>query len=104
IAGALFRIGWPGDGDDDSADLIRTILIEDRVAHDDPAAASDFAAGIATPAALVPLIVRIRYDRVLTPGQERLALLRNAIESRDSSTAAALAAAPSNPVLVLARV
>ena len=31
LAGALFRIGWPGDGDAGSADFLRSILLEDRL-------------------------------------------------------------------------
>jgi tetratricopeptide (TPR) repeat protein len=52
---------------------------------------------------VLPLIVRTRYDRVIAPGQDRLAMFRQALDARDRDTAAALAAAPVNQRRVLDR-
>ena len=103
LAQALFRIGWPGGGDADSADNLRSILIDDRIAHDDSAGAADYAAGITTTGTIVPMLVRTRYDRIVAPGQDRIQLLRHALDERDRETAAALAAAPANRQAVLDR-
>lgn len=103
LAQALFRIGWPGGGDVDGADFLRTILIDDRIAHDDSAGAADFAAGLTTISTIVPMIVRTRYDRIVAPGQDRIQLLRHALDERDRETAAAAAAAPANVQAVLDR-
>lgn len=94
LAEALFRIGWPGGGDSESGDTIRSILLENRMAQGDAAGAAGFAAGISTPSNLLPMLVGKRYDSVLASGEDRLALLRRALDRRDSETAQALAAAP----------
>lgn len=104
LAGALFHIGWPGGGDVGGSDFVRSILVEDRLAHDDGAAAADYAAGISTPELIVPMIVNSRYDRIVAPGQDRLELFRHALAEYDGATAAALAAAPASTQAVLDRV
>jgi hypothetical protein len=104
LAGALFRIGWPGDGDSGAADYLRSILLDDRLAHDDRPAAADYAASMRTPAATLSLIVGKRYDSLFAPGLDRLALLQQALEHQDRDTAAGLAAASQDPKRVLDRV
>ncbi len=94
FAEALFRIGWPGGGDLESGDFIRSILLEDRLAAGDTAAARDYANGITTLGNTVPLLLGKRYDVALPAGADRLALLRAAIERQDRATREALAAAP----------
>lgn len=104
LAAALFRIGWPGAEDVETADYLRSILIEDRVrAHDDSTAAG-YAAGIVTPGELLPMMVQTRYDAILAPGRDRLALLQEGLAQRDRDTSAALAAAPRDMRRVLDRV
>lgn len=103
LARALFRIGWPGAGDTETSDFLRMILVDDSLSHDDSAGAADYAAGITTPGAIVPMIVNSRYDRVLAPGEDRVELLRHALEERDRASAAALAAAPAGMQAVLDR-
>lgn len=104
LAGALFRIGWPGDGDADMADMLRRILLDDRLANDDRPAAADYAASIVTPAATLSLIVGKRYDDLLAPGTDRMAMLQRALELQDRETAGALASAPADPRRILDRV
>ncbi|GAA4825399.1 hypothetical protein GCM10023232_24220 [Sphingosinicella ginsenosidimutans] len=104
LAAALFRIGWPGDGDADMTDTLRTILLDDRLANDDRPAAADYAASIVTPAATLSLIVGKRYDDLLAPGTDRMAMLQRALELQDRETAGALASAPADPRRILDRV
>jgi tetratricopeptide (TPR) repeat protein len=96
LAEALFRIGWPGGDDAEGGDFIRTILVDDRIAQGDTAGAAGIAAGISTPSRLLPMLVGRRYDPVLAPGEDRLELLRRALDRRGRETAEALAAAPSD--------
>ena len=96
FAEALFRIGWPGGGDSESADFIRSILLEDRLAAGDAAAARNYADGVTSLGSTVPLLLGKRYDVALPPDADRLALLRTAIARRDRATREALAAAPAN--------
>jgi len=103
LAGALFRIGWPGGDDKESADFLRTILMADRLRERDTAAAADFAAGISTPAHVLPMLVQTRYDSVLAPGRDRLELLQASLAERDRDTAAALAGTPQAQRRVLDR-
>src|SRR5688572_25468858 len=44
LAAALFRIGWPGDGDIDTPDALRLILLEERLRQGDRSGAADLAA------------------------------------------------------------
>jgi hypothetical protein len=104
LASALFRIGWPGGDDAESSDSLRAILMEDRMSAGDVEAASGFAAGISTPANLLPMLVQARYDRILAPGRDRLALLRESLTERDRVTNEALSAAPQDQRRVLDRV
>jgi tetratricopeptide (TPR) repeat protein len=94
FAEALFRIGWPGAGDTQSGDYIRSILLDDRLAAGDAAAARGYADGISTLGNTVPLLLGKRYDIALPAGADRLALLRAAIARQDQATREALAAAP----------
>jgi hypothetical protein len=103
FADALFRIGWPGDGDVESGDYIRSILIDDRLSSDDAAAARDYAGGMSSLGNFVPLLLGRRYDPSLPAGADRLALLRSAIERRDRATREALAAAPANFLFLVER-
>lgn len=103
LAGALFRIGWPGDGDEETGDAVRWILLKDRLAHDDRAGAAGYAASLRTPVSILSLITGRRYDSLLPPDADRLALLRDALDRQDGETAAALALAPADPRRVLAR-
>ena len=104
MAQALFRIGWTGGGDPETADFIRSILVEDRLRRHDNEGAADFAAGITTPAEVLPMLVQTRFDPVLPPGRDRLALLRDSLEQRDRATAEALAAAPRDMKRLLDRI
>lgn len=83
LAEALFRIGWPGDGDVSGSDHLRTILLEDRLARGDRAAAAEIAAGLSSVDSIVGLIVQPRYDDVLAPGRDRLEVLRAAVAAED---------------------
>jgi tetratricopeptide (TPR) repeat protein len=103
LARALFAIGWPGGGDAEAADSLRLILADDRLDHDDRDGAAGLVSGITTPGALLSLIVRPRYDTILAPGEDRLALLERVLAETDRTTAAALARDPRDPGLVLAR-
>jgi hypothetical protein len=96
FAEALFRIGWPGGGDAESGDFIRSILLEDRLAAGDNAAARGYADGITSLGNTVPLLLGKRYDVALPAGADRLALLRAAIARQDQATSEALAAAPAD--------
>jgi hypothetical protein len=102
LAEALFRIGWPGN-DEVATDDLRMILIGDRLDQGDRAGAAGFAATVATPASVVPLLVATRYDALLPADVDRLALLARAIEQRERETVAALAAAPRDGVRLIAR-
>ncbi|MDQ1674831.1 MAG: hypothetical protein QOC98_3393 [Frankiaceae bacterium] len=104
MAEALFRIGWTGGGDAETADFVRSILVEDRLRRHDNEAASNLAAGITTPSQTLPLITQIRFDPVLPSGRDRLDLLRESLARRDSETVGALAAAPRDLRRVLDRV
>jgi len=103
LAAALYRIGWPGGNDKETADFLRTILMEDRLREHDAPAAADFAAGITTPAHVLPMLVQIRYDPVLAPGRDRLELLQASLAERDRDTADALVGAPQDQRRVLDR-
>lgn len=103
LALALFRIGWPGGDDKETADFLRAILMEDRLRAHDAAAAADFAAGITTPASVLPMLVQTRYDPLFAPGQDRLEVLRLALAERDRDTADALAGSPQDQRRVLDR-
>lgn len=94
LAEALVRIGWPGPQARGTADFVRSILVEDRLARGEPQAAADFAAGIVTPNTLLGMLVQPRFDPVVAPGRERLAVLQEALAANDRATAEALAAAP----------
>jgi hypothetical protein len=94
FAEALFRIGWPGGGDVESGDFIRSILLEDRLAAGDNAAARNYADGVTSLGTTVPLLLGKRYDVALPAGADRLALLRAAIAHQDQATREALDAAP----------
>ncbi|MDQ8756585.1 hypothetical protein RCO27_10110 [Sphingosinicella sp. LHD-64] len=104
LAEALFRIGWPGNSDTRMADSLRSILVEDRLNRADHASATEFAAGLSTPSSVLSMILLKRYDDILSPGEDRLALLRRAIGHREDETAEAVAAAPQNHRVVLDRV
>jgi len=103
LAAALFRIGWPGAGDRETTDALRQILLDDRLAHDDRPAAADYAAAITTPVATLSLIVDKRYDALLAPGADRMAMLQRALAAQDLETAGALQGAPADPRRVLDR-
>lgn len=103
LAQALFRIGWPGGDDKETADFLRTILMEDRLRERDNAGAAGFAAGITTPAHLLPMLVQTRYDSVLAPGRDRLEMLRQSLADRDRDTADALVGSPQDQRRVLDR-
>jgi hypothetical protein len=103
FAEALFRIGWPGGGDVESGDFIRSILLEDRLAAGDVAAARSYAEGITTLPTTVPVLVGKRYDVALPPDADRMAMLRAAIAREERATSDALAAAPGDPRRLLDR-
>jgi tetratricopeptide (TPR) repeat protein len=94
LAEALFRIGWPGGGDTESGDFVRSILLDDRLAAGDAAAARGYAEGISTLGNTIPLLLGKRYDPALPADADRLALLRTAIDRQDQATREALAIAP----------
>lgn len=94
LAEALFRIGWPGGGDSESGDFLRSILLEDRLAAGDAAAARGYADGITSLRATVPVLLGKRFDPALPAGADRLALLGATIARQDRATRDALAAAP----------
>ena len=96
LAAALFRIGWPGGGDAASTDAIRAILLEDRLASGDTAAARSYATGITTLAQILSLSVGKRYDIVLPAGADRMTMIRAALDLQDRTTREALAAAPTD--------
>ncbi|HTU10198.1 MAG TPA: hypothetical protein VMG08_04795 [Allosphingosinicella sp.] len=103
FARALFRIGWPGGGDTDSGDFVRGILLEDRLAAGDAAAARDYASGITSLSNTLPLLVGRRYDRVLPEGADRLAMLRTTLERQERTTREALVGAPADPRVLVER-
>lgn len=102
LAAALFRIGYPGN-DADYGDMLRVMLLDDRLKAGDRAAAAGYAATISTPANLLPLLVQTRYDPLLPPDIDRIAALRRSLETRDRDTAEALAAAPRDFLRLLDR-
>jgi hypothetical protein len=103
FAEALFRIGWPGGGDSQSGDYVRSILLQDRLAAGDVTAARNYAAGITSLGNTLPLLLGKRYDAALPPGADRDALLRAAIAQQDTATREALAAAPGDLQLLVER-
>lgn len=103
MAQALFRIGWTGGGDAETADFIRSILVADRLRQHDNGAASDLAAGIRTPSQTLSLVTQTRFDPILPSGRDRLDLMRESLAQRDRDTAEALAAAPRDVRRVLDR-
>lgn len=103
FAEALFRIGWPGGGDTEGGDFVRGILLEDRLAAGDTAAARDYAAGITSLSNTLPLLVGRRYDVALPADADRAAMLREAVERRERTTREALAAAPTDKRVILDR-
>ena len=103
LAAALYRIGWPGGDDKETADYLRTILMDDRLREHDAAAAAGFAAGITTPTHILPMLVQTRYDPVLAPGRDRLEMLQASLAERGRDTAEALAGAPQDQRRVLDR-
>ncbi|HYI47216.1 MAG TPA: hypothetical protein VEX35_02015 [Allosphingosinicella sp.] len=102
LAEALFRIGWPGENGE-IADGLRIVLMEDRLDQNDVAGATGFAAAVTTPSSVLPLLVRKRYDALLAPNADRLALLGRALDERERETTAALAAAPRDSRRLLER-
>lgn len=94
FAEALFRIGWPGGGDIEGADFLRTILIDSRLARGDNAGAAGLAASLTAPTAVLPVLLLRRYDNVLGADADRLSLLRSSVASYDRETAAAVGASP----------
>jgi tetratricopeptide (TPR) repeat protein len=103
FAEALFRIGWPGGGDSESGDFIRSILLDDRLAAGDNMAARNYADGVTSLGTTVLLLLGKRYDVALPAGADRLALLRTAIARQDESTREALSAAPENLMRLVER-
>jgi tetratricopeptide (TPR) repeat protein len=103
LAQALFRIGWPGSEDAGTADYIRSILMADRLRQHDDAGAASYAEGMVTPDQIVRMVVQTRYDPVLAPGRDRIALLADSLAQRDRATSEALAVAPQNMARVLDR-
>lgn len=91
FAEALFRIGWPGGGDIEGADFLRTILIDSRLARGDNAGAAGLAASLRAPTAVLPVLLMRRYDNVLGANADRLSLLRSSMASYDRETATAAA-------------
>jgi hypothetical protein len=102
-AGALFRIGWPGGGDASGVDFLRSILIDHLLSEGDRTGAAEYAAGISTLGTLLPMIVERRYDEIVSPGEDRLAVVERAIQTEDRNTAAALASAPRDQRILLER-
>jgi tetratricopeptide (TPR) repeat protein len=94
LAEALFRIGWPGDNDQIGADSIRLMLVDDYLERGDLEGARGFAATLATPETLRRLLVQLRYDAIVAPGIDRLAVLREALTQRERETAESLRLAP----------
>ncbi|WP_114953399.1 hypothetical protein [Sphingosinicella terrae] len=103
LATALHRTGWPGGGDRHTADMISSILVEDGLQRGDAAAASGYAQTMSSTAFLLPMIVQRRYDPVLAPGEDRLALLARLLEQEDAETLGGYEAAPDEPKWVLRR-
>lgn len=103
LAEALYRIGWPGDGDLEAPDHLRTILIDGRLAQRDRAGAMTIAAGITTPASVLKLVLLKRYDPVVGADSDRAALLASAIAGYDRATATAISGATPSLARVLDR-
>ncbi len=91
LAEALFRIGWPGGGDIESTDILRKILLDDRLRQGDRAGAADFASDVTTPTTVLPLISLRRYDGLIGSGMEPLARLRRSLAEFDRTTIEAIA-------------
>ncbi|HYN46929.1 MAG TPA: hypothetical protein VES64_09580, partial [Allosphingosinicella sp.] len=87
LAGALLRIGWPGDSDRVAGDDLRTMLLDDRLAEGDAGGAADIAGAIRTPPAILRLVVLRRYDAVIGIDRDRLAMFRAALAEEDRETA-----------------
>lgn len=87
LAGSLFRIGWPGDGDIDATDGLRMILVKERLRQGDRAAAADLAAGLTSPGQLLPLLVMREYDALFESDADRIATLNGALSRFDRQTA-----------------
>ncbi len=103
LARSLFRIGWPGEGDIETSDFLRMILLEERLEQGDRAAAADLAAGIVSPANLLPLLVMREYDALFGGDDERVARLRTALDQYDRQTADNLAGGSATVPFVLER-
>ena len=103
LAEALYDIGWPGLEEPGSADFLRSILLEDRLARGDLAAATALAEAISTPLTVLEMIVQPRYDSVLAPGRDRLELLNAVLAERDRATDAAIRRSPLDHKKVLDR-
>ena len=103
LAAALFRIGWPGQGERGSIDFLRSVLIGDHLRRDEIAAAADYAAGLVAPDLVAELIVQRRYDPLFPDGADRLARLEAALALDDRNTSADLADNPGNMRRVLDR-
>jgi tetratricopeptide (TPR) repeat protein len=94
LAAALFRIGWPGGSDTESTDAVRSILLEDRLAAGDMAAARSYADGVTTLSETLTLSLGKRYDPILPADADRMAMIRAAVDLLDRRTRDALAATP----------
>ncbi len=91
LAAALLGMGWPGNSDRVAGDDLRMMLLDDRLAQGDAAGAAEIAGTIRTPPALLPLLLLRRYDAVIGPDRDRLAMLRAALAEEDRETAEAVA-------------
>lgn len=96
LAGALFRIGWPGSDHAEFGDTLRTILVEDRLKAGDTAGARDYAGGITVLEPTLRLVGGRRFDAALPDGTDRAALVRAAIARQDRETGERVAAAPAD--------
>lgn len=90
LAGALFRIGWPGTTAA-ASDPLRMILLEDALDRGDRQAAAGFAAGLTSPGVLAPILILKRYDGLLPEAGDRFAPLRAALAAQERTTADAVA-------------
>lgn len=103
LAESLFRIGWPGEGEIETSDFLRIILLEQRLAQGDRAAAADLAAAMVSPANLLPLLAMRKYDALFSGDDERVARLRTALAEYDRQTADNLAGGSATVPFVLER-
>src|SRR3954470_604889 len=103
LAAALLRIGWPGETDRIAGDVLRMMVLNDRLERGDSNGAAGIAATITSPAVILPLIVLRRYDPVIGPGRDRLGMLRAALAEEDRETAQALAQREPSLDRILAR-